>query len=100
MTDTEFQISSRQSRRPYFFWDYDITEEEVHEILHGDDVYRKMWVMSRILERAHFDDVWHYITPSELQRYFEQLQLRPQVREVWAHAIEVWNDDSPNDGCQ
>ncbi len=83
----------RAQQRAYFFWDYDITEEEVHEILRGDDEPRKIWVMSRILERAHFDDVWHYLTPPDLRRYFERLQLRPQVREVWAHAIEVWNRD-------
>lgn len=90
---------AQEQETTYFFWDYDITEEEVREILRGDDEYRKIWVMSRILEHAHFDDVWRYIAPSDLRRYFERLRLRPQVRGVWAHAIEVWNDDT-NDGCQ
>lgn len=80
----------RTRQCPYFFWDYDITEEEVCEILRGDDEPRKIWVMSRILEHAHFDDVWRYITPPDLRRYFERLQLRPQVRKVWSHAMEVW----------
>ena len=56
-----------------------------------DDEPRKIWVMSRILEYARFDDVWRYITPPDLRQYFQRLHLRPQVREVWAHAIEVWN---------
>ncbi len=86
-------MTDRQSQRPYFFWDYDITEEEVRAIMRGDDEYRKIWVMSRILEHACFGDVWRYITPSDLRRYFERLQLRPQVRGVWSHAIEVWNRD-------
>jgi len=81
----------RVRQRLYFFWDYDITEEEVREILRGDDEPRKVWVMSRILEYARFDDVWCYVTPSDLRQYFERLHLRPQVREVWARAIEVWN---------
>jgi hypothetical protein len=81
----------RVRQRLYFFWDYDITEEEVREILRGDDEPRKVWVMSRILEYARFDDVWRYVTPSDLRQYFERLHLRPQVREVWARAIEVWN---------
>jgi len=87
-------MTNSKSQRPYFFWDYDITEEEVHEILHSDDEARKLWVMGRILERAHFDDVWRYITPPDLQRYFERLRLRPQVREVWTYAIKVWNRDA------
>ncbi len=86
-------MTNSKSQRPYFFWDYDITEEEVHDILRGDDETRKIWVMSRVLEHAHFDDVWRYIAPVELRRYFERLQLRPQVRAVWARAIEVWNRD-------
>ena len=88
----------RERQRPYFFWDYDITEEEVREILRGDDEPRKIWVMSRILEHAHFGDVWRYITPYDLRRYFTRLQLRPQVRAVWAHAIEVWNEDTDDEG--
>jgi len=90
---TNDQSPMTKSQRPYFFWDYDITEEEVREILRGDDEPRKLWVMSRILERAHFDDIWRYITPSDLRGHFEQLRLRPQVWEVWEHAIEVWNRD-------
>ncbi len=86
-------MTNSTSQRPYFFWDYDITEKEVREILRGDDEGRKIWVMSRVLERAHFDDVWRYVTPADLQRYFERLQLHPQARAVWAHAIEVWNRD-------
>ena len=86
-------MTNPQSQRPYFFWDYDITEDEVREILRGDDEPHKLWVMGRILERARFDDVWRYVAPDDVRRYFEQLQLRPQVRKVWAHAIEIWNRD-------
>ncbi len=86
-------MTDPKSQYPYFFWDYDITEKEVREILRGDDEPRKLWVMSRILERARFDDVWRYVSPGDVQQHFEQLQLRPQVREVWARAIEVWNRD-------
>ena len=50
-------MTDPKSQRPYFLGDYDITEEEVREILRGDDEPRKLWVMGRILERAHFDDV-------------------------------------------
>lgn len=34
----------RPALRPYFFWDYDLSEEDVWEILAGDDEHRKAWV--------------------------------------------------------
>ncbi len=43
------KMTNPQSQRPYFFWDYDITEDEVREILRGDDKVEKVWVITRIL---------------------------------------------------
>jgi len=91
---------SRQLRQPasrkrvYFFWDYDLSEEDVREILAGDDEYRKAWVISRILNAAHWDDIWTYVTLDDVRTYFDQLRFRtPHQRELWAHALEVWSRD-------
>jgi len=73
---------SRQLRQPasrkrvYFFWDYDLSEEDVREILAGDDEYRKAWVISRILNAAHWDDIWTYVTLDDVRTYFDQLRFR------------------------
>ena len=76
--------------RLYFFWDYDLTEAEVHAILAGDDEVEIIWVMSRLLEAARWDDIWKYLSLSQVRKWFSRLKLRPQTRAVWEHALAVW----------
>lgn len=78
--------------RPYFIWDYDLTEEDVRTILHGDNEYEKIQMMVRILESARWDEIWRYLTLAEVQRYWPQIyrHMRREVRDVWAWAMEVW----------
>jgi hypothetical protein len=91
MTNPKSQISNHQSQRPYFFWDYDITEEEVHEILRGDDKVEKAWIITRILEYAKWKDIWRYLTVQDIQENLEHVQFRwPRDRELWTVAIARW----------
>lgn len=80
--------------RPYFLWDYDLTEDDVRRILKGDNETEKIWMMSRIVGHAAYDDVWKYITYTELKEWFPKLQLRPQLRRVWEYALSVWEGAS------
>jgi len=81
----------RARQRPYFFWDYDITEEEMHEILRGDNEIEKAWVITRILERAKWNDIWRYLTVRDIQENLKRLRFRwPRDRELWAYAIARW----------
>ncbi len=76
--------------RLYFFWDYDITEDELREILRGNDEIRKAWVISRLLEAARWDDIWKYIRLRDVRERFSKLHLRPETRAVWAYALSLW----------
>jgi hypothetical protein len=78
------------TNRPYFLWDYNLSNADVRRILHGENETEKIWMMSRILESARYEDVWKYMTLAELRQTFPKLQLKPQVRDVWAFALEVW----------
>ena len=76
----------------YFFWDYDLTEEEVREILRGQNMNEKIWVMSRILQSAQWDDIWKFLTLKDVRENFDRLQWRtPYLRDLWSHALEVWS---------
>lgn len=87
-------------RRAYFFWDYDLSEEDVREILAGDDVHRKAWVISRILNAARWEDIWKYVTVEDIRTHFDQLRFRfPYLRELWAHALEVWTGEPGSKGA-
>ena len=80
-----------RSQRPYFLWDYDLTEEQVRAILRGDDEMEKAWLITRILEYARWDDIWRYLTVADIRLNFENLSFRrPQDRELWAYALDRW----------
>jgi len=79
-------------KRPYFFWDCDITEEDIRRILRGDNEVEKAWVITRILEYARWEDIWRYLTLDDIRENFERLRFRwPQDRELWAYALERWS---------
>jgi hypothetical protein len=93
-TPKDSMAGERTRKRVYFFWDYDLTEEDVREILAGDDVHRRAWVISRILNAARWDDIWKYITVDDIRAHFDLLRFRlPYLRELWTHALEVWSRD-------
>lgn len=88
----EKERARRAAQRPYFIWDYDLTEEDVRAILRGDNEYEKVQMMVRILESARWEDIWHYLTLAEVRRYWPQVYrwMRREVRDVWSWAMEVW----------
>lgn len=76
----------------YFFWDYDIREEEVHRILRHGSPAEKAWVITRILEYAKWNDIWRYLTLADIRESLENLQFRrPEDRELWAYALDRWS---------
>jgi hypothetical protein len=82
---------TEHDQRPYFFWDYDISDGEIHRILQDGAQSERAWVISRILEYAKWDDIWHYLTPADIRDNFANLSFRqPQDRELWAYALDRW----------
>ena len=83
----------RARQRPYFIWDYDLTEDDVRAILRGDNEYEKVQMMVRILEHCRWQDIWQYLSLSEVRRYWPQIHrwMRKELRPTWEFAMEVWN---------
>lgn len=82
--------------RPYFLWDYDLNEADVHRILKSTNETDRIWMASRILESARYEDVWRYLTLDEVYKLFPILKLKPAVRQVWAFALRVWQENEAN----
>lgn len=81
-----------EKKSVYFFWDYDLTEEDVRAILRGDDENRKVWVMSRLVNYALWDDIWKYIKLDDLRPYLNRIYWRtPYFKDLWKYAFEVWD---------
>lgn len=81
-------------KRPYFFWDYDVTEEDIRNILAGSDLDRKCWVVARILQYALWKDIWKYITVDTLATVLPYLKIRPKEKTLWGYALKRWQHGS------
>ncbi|MBU4016521.1 hypothetical protein KJ980_06545 [Patescibacteria group bacterium] len=75
---------------PYFLWDYDLSDEQVRAILHGQDEVEKAWLVGRILTHAKFDDVWKYLTIKDIVSIFPKLQLPKKIKHDWGRALDIW----------
>lgn len=83
------ETSGRQ--RLYFFWDYNLTEEDLRAILRGDNEVEKAWAITRLLEAARWEDIWRFITLDDLRANFDRLRFRfARDREMWAYALQRW----------
>lgn len=83
------EVTARQ--RLYFFWDYDITEDDLQTILHGVNEVEKAWAIARLLEAARWEDIWRFITLDDLCAIFNRLRFRfARDRDMWANAIQRW----------
>lgn len=76
--------------KPYFLWDYDISEKEVKRIIKQGDEYSREFIIARILESAKYKDVWKYITLEELVKVFPRLKLKKEIKQAWQNAFLAW----------
>ncbi|MEK7127229.1 MAG: hypothetical protein AAB838_00700 [Patescibacteria group bacterium] len=84
------------SKRPYFLWDYDLTETDVRRILRGQNETEKLWMMGRILASANFKDIWKYLSLKEIMLNLPKLRLRPEIKNAWNNAVYVWTNNVPS----
>lgn len=83
-------MNPSSTSRPYFLWDYDLTETDVRRLLAGENKTDKIWILSRLLESARLEDVWQYTTLSQVRALFPELKLKPIIRRAWEYALHVW----------
>ena len=77
-------------KRPYFIWDYDLTDQGVKAILKSNNELEKTWMIGRILSSARYDDVWKYLTVDQIVKFFPKLRIRKEIKAVWKNALTVW----------
>lgn len=83
--------AASKMKRPYFIWDYDISEIQVREILgqHGFSD-QKLWLIARILAEARFEDVMQYLSIHDIEKALPKVRLLPKVKERWEYTIKLW----------
>lgn len=80
----------RTIQRPYFLWDYNVTDQDVRNILAGKNEINRQWIIARILTNAAYADIWQYLTLEDVVKEFPRLRLRSQTKEIWTRALRVW----------
>ena len=86
-------MTDKAKNRPYFLWDYDLTEADVRRILRSDNEVERRWMLGRILETANLEDVWKYVSLREVRQEFPELKLKKPIREAWEYALKVWAEE-------
>ncbi|OGK08533.1 hypothetical protein A2767_05550 [Candidatus Roizmanbacteria bacterium RIFCSPHIGHO2_01_FULL_35_10] len=76
--------------KPYFIWDYDLTEKDVKKILKDGNEFSRIWLISRILESAKYEDVWKYVKLDEVLQIFPRLKLKKPIKNAWLNAFKAW----------
>ena len=75
---------------PYFLWDYDLNENKIRKILHGNNEVEKSWLITRIITHAKFEDIWQYLTLDDIIKVFPKLRLSSKAKQNWQRAFNVW----------
>lgn len=76
--------------KPYFIWDYDFSEADVRRLLREGSQSEKSWLITRLLEHAHFRDVFQFVNVEEIAHVFSNLKLRPTTQRYWLRALTTW----------
>lgn len=90
MNTLSFPKKNTSLKKVYFLWDYDLSEDQILTILHGDNEVEKLWLIARIITHAKFEDIWKYINVEDIIKVFTKLRLSPRVRQNWQHTFNVW----------
>lgn len=83
-------MKRKRTKRVYFFWDYDLTEEDIKKKLKEGNEYTRIWLVGRILTSAKFEDVWKYLTIKEVLDIFPKLRMRAVIKQAWERAFTAW----------
>ncbi|MBK6432830.1 MAG: hypothetical protein WAW03_06160 [Anaerolineae bacterium] len=92
MSSVQVGTTFQPDERPYFFWEYEITDSQIHELLRQGSSLDKTWLITRILEYAKWEDIWHYLTPADIHQHLANMRFRrPADRELWTYALNRWS---------
>lgn len=68
---------SESASRPYFLWDEDVSLAELRAALRGArGETERLRLLGKLLREARDQDVWSFVTPSEVAAALPRLSLR------------------------
>jgi len=83
--------------RPYFLWDMDLTLERFRELLAGDDLEVRAYLVGKLMRQAKPDDVFQFVTVREIRELWPHLErYLGRSREFWRWILGVWSGSTPD----
>jgi len=76
--------------RPWFLWDYELTDAQVRELLTHAPFEQRRWLLGRMLERLGPEELVKYVSLEAVRRALPHLRLDENIRRHWEEAIALW----------
>jgi hypothetical protein len=78
---------------PYFAWDRPLTVKQIKNMLQNGTDQEKQKISAWILREAAVEDVWQFLTPSQVDRLLPVIknQLGRQ-KDFWLYIIRKWHE--------
>lgn len=77
-----------------FIWDYDYTEDEIRNILKGEDSYIKAWAVGRIIDYGTWNDIKKFLKPEDVLSSLPQIEkdglATPESIRLWRSLLKDW----------
>lgn len=77
-----------------FVWDYDYTEDDIRNILEGENSYMKAWAVGRIIEYGTWKDIKKYINPEDVLLNLSDIERyglsAPDTISLWRSLLKDW----------
>lgn len=81
-------------RRPYFFWDEDVSIDELRDVLGGPPGFTRDRLLGKMLREARDIDVWTFVTPRDVAEALPRIERRLGRRAAfWKFLINGWKSD-------
>lgn len=78
---------------PYYMWDYFLKNVEVKEILNSNDEKRKIWLCSKIMRDAKYDDIWKLLDKNYVIKNFNKIINHLGHRKpIWEFLFSKWRE--------
>ena len=85
-------VGRDEGLRPWFLWDYDLTEAQVQELLTHAPLEQRKWLLGRMLERLGPAELVRYVSLDAVRQALPHLRLNEKIKRHWEEAIALWTD--------
>ena len=89
------RVGQAAGQRPWFLWDYDLTEAQVRELLTQAPFEQRKWLLGRMLERLGPAELVRYVSLDMIHEALPYLRLDENIKCHWKEAIDLWTRPTP-----